>query len=170
MPSRFIFQINAGPRCHEGPAFIWRPKLAWALYSWSNGFYSLIFTGINRSVISVACYTNKYLSGLFQTSPWRPGVYSKPGVYRVSTVICEFSQYSRTTLKFYCHNHTLSKATSTLIRLKTAFSSRKRKNVYVHIYRVVSMSTLLRRACYRDHMAVVCDVSFFKKFRFRRPY
>ena len=28
------------------PAFIWHLKLAWALYSWSNGFSSLIFTDI----------------------------------------------------------------------------------------------------------------------------
>ena len=49
-----------------------RPKLAWALYSWSNGFSSLIFSEINRSVISAACYTsNKYFRGLFETPPWR---------------------------------------------------------------------------------------------------
>ena len=63
------------------PAFIWHPKLAWALYSWSNGFSSLIFTDINRSVISAAYYTSKtYFRALFKTPPWRPGVYSNPGV------------------------------------------------------------------------------------------
>ena len=46
-----------------------------------NGFSSLIFTDINRSVISAAYRTsNKYLRGLFETLLWRPGVYSKPGV------------------------------------------------------------------------------------------
>ena len=42
-------------------AFIWHPKLARALYSWSNGFSSLILTDKNLSVISAAYYTsNKY--------------------------------------------------------------------------------------------------------------
>ena len=51
------------------------------LYSWSNGFSSFYFTEISRSVISAAYYTsNKYFKGLFKTPPWRPGVYSKPGV------------------------------------------------------------------------------------------
>ena len=36
------------------PAFIWHPKLAWALYLWSNGFSSLIFTDMNRSVTFAA--------------------------------------------------------------------------------------------------------------------
>ena len=53
-------------------AFIW--KLAWALYSWSNGFSSLIFTDINPSVISAAYYTShKYFRSVFKTPPWRPG-------------------------------------------------------------------------------------------------
>ena len=50
------------------PTFIWHPNVTWALYSWSNGFSSLIFTYINRSVISAAYYTsNKYFRGLFKT-------------------------------------------------------------------------------------------------------
>ena len=48
----------------------------------SNGFSSLNFTDINRSVISAAYDTsNKYFGGLFKTPSWRPGVYSKPGVW-----------------------------------------------------------------------------------------
>ena len=63
------------------PAFIWHLKLVWALYSWSNGFSSLIFTDMNSSVISADYYmSNKYFRGLFKTSPWRPGIYSKPSI------------------------------------------------------------------------------------------
>ena len=36
------------------PAIIWHIKLAWILYSWSNGFSSFILTDINHSVISAA--------------------------------------------------------------------------------------------------------------------
>ena len=44
-------------------------------------FSLLIFTDINRSVITAAYYmSNKYFRGLFKTPPWRPGIYSKPGV------------------------------------------------------------------------------------------
>ena len=49
---------------------------------------SLIFTDINRSVISAAYYTsNKYLGVLYKNPPWRPGVYSNPAFNRVNTVI-----------------------------------------------------------------------------------
>ena len=64
------------------PAFIWHLKLLRDLNStWRNGFSSLIFTDINRSVISAAyCSSNKYFRGLFKTPPWSPGFFSLPGV------------------------------------------------------------------------------------------
>ena len=48
----------------------------------TNGFYLLFLTKMYLANISTAFYSlNKYLSSLFATPPWRPGVYSVPGVY-----------------------------------------------------------------------------------------
>ena len=79
------------------PAFIWNPNLAWALYSWSNGFSSIIFTDIYRSVICAANYTsNKYLrfiSGIYLRSHLGyPGVLS-PAFNRVTTVLSFFKRH-----------------------------------------------------------------------------
>ena len=44
-------------------------------------FLHFSFTDICRCVIFAAYYTfYKYFRGLFKTSPWRPGVYSKSGL------------------------------------------------------------------------------------------
>ena len=73
------------------PAFIWHPKLAWALYPWSNSFSSLIFTEINLFVKSAAYYTsNKYFRCFLRLHLGDPAFIRGPAFNWVNTVFIFF--------------------------------------------------------------------------------
>ena len=90
-----ILQISASiflffKTWHRGPSVYFSPEscLSSAAVFRSIGFPSLIFTEMDRSIISAAYYTsNKYFRGLFKNPSWRPGIYSNPAFNRENMAI-----------------------------------------------------------------------------------